>query len=413
MPYDLDAVRAQFPALAITDDGTRRIYFDNPAGTQVPASVAEAMSRCLLETNANGGGYFRSSQQADAVVAGARQAMTDFLGASSPDEIVFGQNMTTITLHISRSLGRLFEPGDEIIVSRMDHDANVWPWVLLARDLGFDIKWLPFDTETFEFDLDVLDDLLTERTRLVCVGGASNLTGTINDVATICARARAAGALSFIDAVQSAPHVPTDVQEMGCDFLVCSPYKFFGPHQGVLFGREEILGQLEPYKVRPAPERYPGSFETGTQSHEGCAGITAAIDYLAWIGESMADATGRRNALRAAMAMLFDYEKTLSAHLVGGLQSLDGVTVQGITEAFDRRVPTVAFTHERMAPKDIAAALAQRNIFVWSGHNYAVEVARALGLLDSGGVVRVGPVHYNSTAEIDELLGALGEILAS
>ena len=413
MPYDLDAVRAQFPALAITDDGTRRIYFDNPAGTQVPASVAEAMSRCLLETNANGGGYFRSSQQADAVVAGARQAMADFLGASSPDEIVFGQNMTTITLHISRSLGRLFEPGDEIIVSRMDHDANVWPWVLLARDLGFDIKWLPFDTETFEFDLDVLDELLTERTRLVCVGGASNLTGTINDVATICAKARAAGALSFIDAVQSAPHVPTDVQEIGCDFLVCSPYKFFGPHQGVLFAREEILGQLEPYKVRPAPERYPGSFETGTQSHEGCAGITAAIDYLAWIGESMAGATGRRNALRAAMAVLFDYEKTLSAHLVGGLQALDGVTVQGITDALDRRVPTVAFTHERMAPSEIAAALAEQNIFVWSGHNYAVEVARALNLLESGGVVRVGPVHYNSTAEIDELLGALGEILAS
>jgi cysteine desulfurase family protein (TIGR01976 family) len=413
MAYDLDAVRAQFPALAITDDGARRIYFDNPAGTQVPASVAEAMSRCLLETNANGGGVFRSSQQADAVVAAAREAMADFLGAASRDEIVFGQNMTTITLHISRSLGRLFEPGDEIIVSRMDHDANVWPWVLLARDLGFEIKWLPFDISTFEFDLDVLDELLSERTRLVCVGGASNLTGTINDVTRICSKARAAGALTYIDAVQSAPHVPTDVQEIGCDFLVCSPYKFFGPHQGVLFGREEILGQLEPYKVRPAPERYPGSFETGTQSHEGCAGITAAIDYFAWIGETMAGASGRRNALRAAMAMLFEYEKTLSAHLVAGLQSLDGVTVQGITEALERRVPTVAFTHARLAPKAIATALAQRNIFVWSGHNYAVEIARALGLLESGGVVRVGPVHYNSTAEIDELLAALGEILSS
>jgi len=413
MPYDLDAVRAQFPALAITDDGTRRIYFDNPAGTQVPTSVAEAMSRCLLETNANGGGYFRSSQQADTVVAAARQAMADFLGAATPDEIVFGQNMTTITLHISRSLGRLFAPGDEIIVSRMDHDANVWPWVLLARDLGFEIKWLPFDATTFEFDLDVLDDLLGERTRLVCVGGASNLTGTVNDVATICAKAKSAGALSFVDAVQSAPHVHTDVQEMGCDFLVCSPYKFFGPHQGVLFGREEILGKLEPYKVRPAPERFPGSFETGTQSHEGCAGITAAIDYFAWIGETMAGATGRRNALRAAMEMLFEYEKTLSAHLVDGLQSLDGVTVQGITDALDRRVPTVSFTHERVAPNKIAAALAEQNIFVWSGHNYAVEAARTLGLLESGGVVRVGPVHYNSVAEIDELFEALGEILAA
>ena len=411
MTYDLDAVRAQFPALSVTDDGRRRIYFDNPAGTQVPASVADAMSRCLLETNANGGGYFRSSHQADAVVAGARQAMADFLGAASPDEIVFGQNMTSITFHLSRSIGRLFEPGDEIIVTRMDHDANAWPWVLMARDLGLEIRWLPFNTETFRFDLDDLDALLGERTRLVCFGGASNLLGTINDVAEICTRAKAAGALTYVDAVQSAPHVPTDVQELGCDFLVCSPYKFFGPHQGVLYGREELLARMEPYKVRPAPERYPGSFEPGTQSHEGCAGITAAIDYLAWIGESMAGASGRRDALRAAMEMLFEYEKTLSRHLVDGLQSLDGVSVQGITDDLDQRVPTVSFTHETVAPKTIAAALAEENIFAWSGHNYAVEVAAALGLLESGGVVRIGPVHYNSVGEIDELLEALRRIL--
>ena len=415
MPYDLDAVRAQFPALGITDNGKRRIYFDNPAGTQVPQSVADAMSRCLLEANANGGGYFRSSQDADAIVAAAREAMADFLGAASPDEIVFGQNMTTITLHVSRSLGRLFKPGDEIIVSRMDHDANVWPWALLARDLGLELRWLPFNTETFEFDLEVLDELLSDRTRLVCVGGASNLTGTINDVATICAKAKAAGALTYIDAVQSAPHVVTDVQAIDCDFLVCSPYKFFGPHPGVLYGREAVLARLEPYKVRPAPGRYPGSFETGTQSHEGFAGITAAIEYFAWLGETMADVSGRQAALRAAMEMLFAYEKTLAAQLVGGLQALDGVTVQGITDesAFDRRVPTVSFTHERVAPDTIARALADGNIFVWNGHNYAVEVADSLGLLESGGVVRVGPVHYNSTAEIDELLAALDEILST
>ena len=272
MSYDIDAVRAQFPALAIEDDGLRRIYLDNPAGTQVPASVAEAMSGCLLETNANGGGYFRTSQQSDAVVASARAAMADFLNADSPEEIVFGQNMTTITLHVSRSIGRLMRSGDEIIVSCMDHDANIWPWVLLARDLGFEIKWLPFDTQTFEFDLDALDELLTDRTRLVCVGGASNLLGTINDVAAICEKAKSVGALMYIDAVQSVPHVATDVQAIGCDFLACSPYKFFGPHQGVLYGRSEILGQLEPYRVRPAPARPPGSFETGTQSHEGMAG---------------------------------------------------------------------------------------------------------------------------------------------
>ena len=306
MPFDLDAVRAQFPALGVTDDGQRRIYFDNPAGTQVPASVAAAMSDCLLTSNANQGGYFATSSRADDIVESARVAMADFLNAPSPDEIVFGQNMTTITLHLSRSIGRLLRPGDEIILSRMDHDANVWPWVLLARDLELEVKWLEFDATTFEFDLSTLDDLITDRTRLVCVGGASNLTGTLNDVAAICEKARAAGALTYIDAVQSVPHVATDVQAIGCDFIVCSPYKFFGPHQGVLWGRREVLEQLEPYKVRPAPSTIPWCFETGTQSHEGFAGITAAIDYFAWIGESMAGETERPRALRAAMAMLFE-----------------------------------------------------------------------------------------------------------
>ncbi len=415
MSYNLDAVRARFPSLAITDDGHRRIYFDNPAGTQVPASVAEAMSDCLLNHNANQGGYFRTAKEADAIVAGARAAMADLLNAPSPDEIVFGQNMTTITLHISRSLGRLMNKGDEIILSRMDHDANVWPWVLLARDLGLEIKWLPFDIESFEFDLTVLDDLLTERTRLVCVGGASNLIGTINDVKGICARAKAVDALTYIDGVQSVPHIATDVQDLDCDFLVCSPYKFFGPHQGVLWGRREILERLEPYKVRPAPEGIPGCFETGTQSHEGYAGTAAAVDYFAWIGETMAGVSGRRQAVRAAMDMLFDFEKELAAHLVDGLLDIDGVTVQGITasEALDRRVPTVSFTHASVASAHIAEALARENIFVWSGHNYAIEVAKMLGIYDTGGAVRIGPVHYNTIGEIDETLDALRRIVAA
>ena len=415
MPFDLDAVRAQFPALAITDDGQRRIYLDNPAGTQVPASVAGAMSDCLLTSSANLGGNFPTSDRADEVVASARSAMADFLNAPSHDEIVFGQNMTTITLHLSRSLGRLFRPGDEIILSRMDHDANVWPWVLLARDLELEVKWLPFDAGTFEFDLSTLDELLTDRTRLICVGGASNLTGTLNDVTAICEKARAAGALTYIDAVQSVPHVATDVQAIGCDFLVCSPYKFFGPHQGVLWGRREVLEQLEPYKVRPAESSIPWAFETGTQSHEGCAGITAAIDYFAWIGQSMAGETERPQALRAAMAMLFDYEKSLAERLIAGLQTIDGVAVQGITspDAMDRRVPTVSFTHSGVAPNVIAESLVKENIFVWHGHNYAVEVAKTLEIYESGGAVRVGPVHYNSAAEIDECLEALGRILTS
>lgn len=413
MTYDLAAVRAQFPALAIEDGGRRRIYLDNPAGTQVPSRVAEAMSECLLATNANAGGYFATSRAAAELVAEARRAMADLLNAASASEIILGQNMTSITLHMSRSIGRLFRPGDEIVLSRMDHDANVWPWVMMAREHELEVKWLPFDTASFEFELEVLDELLTERTRLVCVGAASNLTGTVNDVATICAKARTAGALTFIDGVQSVPHVATDVQSIGCDFLACSPYKFFGPHQGVLYGRHEVLEQLEAYKVRPAPAEVPGRFEPGTQSHEGAAGITAAVDYLAWIGATMAGTSGRPAALRAAMRTLFDYEKALAARLIAGLGELDGVTVQGITapDALERRVPTVSFTHERLAPDAIARALADENIFVWSGHNYAIEVARALDLLESGGVVRIGLVHYNSAEEVDMTLEALREII--
>lgn len=423
MHYDIEAVRSRFPALSITDSGVRRIYFDNPAGTQVPASVAGAMSNCLLTANANLGGFFASSADAGRLVDSARQAMADFLNAPSPDEIIFGQNMTTLTLHLSRSIGRLFSPGDEIILSQMDHDANVWPWVLLARDLDLVVKWLPFSSETFEFDLSLLDELLTKKTRLLCVGGASNLSGTINDVRKISARAREVGAITYIDAVQSVPHVATDVQQLGCDFLVCSAYKFFGPHQGILWGRRDSLESLEPYKVRPAPDAIPGSFETGTQSHEDFAGVAAAVDYFVWVGETMAQDywsrwsqfSGRRQKLHAAMDFLFDYERTLADRLVDGLMQLDGIKVQGITsaDAMHRRVPTVAFTHESRASEAIAKSLAGENIFVWSGHNYAVEVAKTLGIADSGGAVRVGPVHYNSHDEIDELLTALARIIGA
>jgi len=422
MFFDLESIRAQFPALALTDDGVRRIYFDNPAGTQVPTRVVEAISDCLLTKNANLGGGFATSNIVDEVVQNARDAMADFLNAPSPDEVIFGQNMTTLTLHLSRSIGRTLRPGDEIILTRMDHDANIWPWALMARDLELEIRWLPFNKETFEFDLEDLDELITERTRLVCVGGASNLTGTINDVKTICSKARAAGAMSFIDGVQSAPHVPIDVQDMGCDFFVCSSYKFFGPHQGILWGRREVMEQLEPYKVRPAADELPWRFETGTQSHEGIAGIGATVDYFASIGSSMADQyvsnwsqfSGRRQHVHAAMDVLFEYEKQLATRLIDGLLSIDGVTIQGISDhdAMDRRVPTVSFTHNKMMPAEIAEALARQNVFVWSGHNYALELARWLGISESGSVVRVGPVHYNSAEEIDQMLAALSVLLA-
>jgi cysteine desulfurase family protein (TIGR01976 family) len=413
MTLDLEAIREQFPALRATDNGVARIYLDNPAGTQVPQRVVDAMSHCMLSASANLGGYFRTSEFAGTIAADAQQAMADFLNAPSAEEIIFGQNMTSLTFHVSRSIGRYLSAGDEIVLSRMDHDANVHPWVLLARDYGLNIRWLPFDTQTFEFDLRELEKLLNERTRLVCVCAASNLTGTINDVEAICRLARDAGAWTYIDAVQSAPHVVNDVQAFGCDFLVCSPYKFFGPHQGVLWGRRDVLEALEPYKVRPAPADIPWCFAPGTASHEGMAGTAAAVEYFAWVGESMAGGVGsRRDRLCAGMSAIAEYEQGLSAHLVDGLQSLPGVTIHGITnaDALSRRGPTIAFTHDRFAPDEIARALAAANIFAWSGHNYAVEVAKSLGLYEAGGVVRVGPVHYNTTAELDRLFEALGAL---
>jgi selenocysteine lyase/cysteine desulfurase len=252
----------------------------------------------------------------------------------------------------------------------------------------------------------------------VCIGGASNLTGTINDVAGVCRRARAAKAWTYIDAVQSVPHVVTDVQALGCDFLVCSAYKFFGTHQGVLWGRTELLSRLQPYKVRPAPDELPWCFEPGTQSHEGIAGVAAAVDHFAWIGETMGGATesgGRRGAIVAGMRCVYDYEQTLSARLVGGLKALPGVRVRGLSDrsALSRRVPTVSFTHDRVQPDELAERLGERNFYVWSGHNYAVEAARTLGVFESGGVLRVGPVHYNSADEIDAFLDALEGLLSA
>jgi cysteine desulfurase family protein (TIGR01976 family) len=417
MTLDLDRIRAQFPSLSNTDGGRPRLYFDNPAGTQVSQQVADRIADCLLHKSANIGGYFKTSDLAGRVTDEARAAVADFVNAPSPDEVIFGQNMTSITFHVSRSIGRHLRSGDEVILSRMDHDANVEPWKLMARDFDLKIRWLPFDTETFEFDLAKLDELLTERTRLVCVGGASNLTGTINDVRKICSMAREAGAWTFIDAVQSAPHIPTDVQEIDCDFFVCSAYKFFGPHQGILWGKKEVLEQLEPYKVRPAPAELPWCFEPGTQSHEGMAGVAAAIDYFAWVGETMAEfarpGDDRRQRLTTGLDLLLDYEGQLARGLITGLKGISGVRILGISDsgAMDRRVPTVSFVHDRCKSAAIAQALAERNIFVWSGHNYALEAARMLNIYDSGGAVRIGAVHYNSAAEIDTVLNALEDVL--
>lgn len=422
MALDIARIRTAFPSLSVADGGRRCVYFDNPGGTQVPRQVIDRTVDCLTRANANLGGAFASSIAAGEIVDEAHQAMADFLGAASAEEIVFGQNMTTLTFHVSRSIGLTLKPGDEIVVTRMDHDANIAPWLLLARDRGCMVRWLDFDPATFEFDLSRIDDVVGPRTRVFAVNYASNCTGTISDVGRIAAlvKARAPDAIVYVDAVQLAPHALIDVQALGCDMLVCSPYKFFGPHQGVLWGRRDLLASLEPYKVRPADDALPYRFETGTLSHEGMAGTLGAVEYFAWIGETMGGAMApapgespRRRAVRAAWSALADHELALTNRLVDGLRARPGVIVQGITDpaAFRRRVPTVSFTHERLSPAVLAQGFADEGIFVWSGHNYAVEVVRTLGLLDRGGVLRIGLAHYNTAEEIDLCLDVLDRMI--
>ena len=421
--FPIAAIRGQFPALALTDDGRPRIYFDNPAGTQVPQRVIDRVAGTLLQANANLGGAFGTSVAADRVLADARQAMADMLHAATPDEIVFGANMTTLTLHISRCLAARFAPGDEIVLSRMDHDANVTPWVLMARDRGLVVKWIDFDTHACEFPDDALDRVLTDRTRLVAVGYASNCLGTINDVSTMSRKARAAGALMFVDAVQLAPHRPIDVAEIGCDLLVCSAYKFFGTHVGVLWGRGALLEEIPAYKVRPAHDTAPEKFETGTQNHEGIAGVIGAVDYFKRVGAELVPAeiraahSAKREGtalVHAALDWLARYEDGLTRRLLDGLESLPDVTVRGITgpNALHRRVPTISITVAGHDPVDLACALAKENIFLWSGHNYALEPIARLGLTDTGGVLRIGLAHYNTAEEVDSLLAHLERILA-
>ena len=403
--FDIEGVRGQFPALTIADDGAGRVYFDNPAGTQVPRQVIDRTVECLTSRNANLGGYFSTTVSAGALVDAAHQACADFYNAASAEEIVFGQNMTTLTLHMSRCLGRRFGAGDEIVLSSMDHDANVAPWLLLAEDLGLVVRWMEFDPQTYEFPDDALSKVLTGRTRLVALGYASNCTGTVNPVKAFAAQARAAGALVYIDAVQFAPHYAIDVQDLGADFVVSSAYKWFGPHQGILWGRRELLAETFGYKVRPVGEELPHKFETGTLSHEGMAGTLGAVEYLEQFGHG----ASRAERLSSTWDVLAAYEQSLTQRLIDGLSTFDGLTIRGITSsnALHRRVPTVSFTLAGHHPDKLAKAFAADNIFVWSGHNYAIEPVRRMGLIDTGGVLRVGLAHYNTTAEVDALLDSL------
>lgn len=407
--WDADAVRRQFPSLALTDHGVRRVYFDNPAGTQVPQQVIDRTLEALVRKNANLGGYFATSRGSDALVDEAHRAAADFYNAGSPEEIVFGQNMTTLTLHFSRCLARRFAPGDEIVLTRMDHDANVAPWLHLAEDRGLKVRWMEFDLEAYEFPVEALNKVLSEKTRLVAIGMASNCTGTVNDVAHFARAAKAAGALIYVDAVQFAPHDLIDVQALGADVLVSSAYKWFGPHMGVMWARRELLQETFAYKVRAVGEELPHKFETGTLSHEGMAGCLGAIEYL----EQFGSGESRAARLKSAWSRIAAYERQLTQRLIDGLRPIRKLTVRGITSdnAQHRRVPTVSFTVDGVSPEAMAKHFAGQNIFVWSGHNYALEPVKALGLMDKGGVLRAGLAHYNTEAEVDGFLSSLKSFL--
>lgn len=408
---DVVAIRRQFPALQETYDGRPAIFFDNPGGTQVVRPVIDAMVDYLTRRNANTHGLFETSRRTDDVIVAARQAAADLLGAT-PQEIVFGNNMTSLTFHLSRSLGRALRPGDEIIVTRLDHDANVAPWVALARDLGASLQTVNVDLETCTLDMDHLRELISSRTKLVAVGYASNLSGSINDVQTIVQWAKEAGAFTFVDAVQYAPHGLIDVKALDCDFLACSAYKFFGPHVGILYGKAEHLARLEAYRVRPAGNEAPDKWETGTKNHEGLAGVTATIDYLAELGAVYGGASftaPRREKLIAAWKQIRDYELMLTERMLTGLQASSRIRVYGLTERGDwpRRAPTFSIRKEGTTPQQLAQALADANIFAWDGNFYALGLSEALGVEESGGLLRLGLVHYNTLDEIDECLRVL------
>ena len=417
MTFDVSRVRQQFPALS-----RQAIYFDNPGGTQVAQPVVDRMTDYLLKHNANHGGVFATSLESDDMLDAAHSAMADFLNAASPQEIVFGNNMTTLTLHLSRSLSRLWNPGDTIVVTRLDHDANISPWLLAAQDKGCQVRWVDFDVTTGTLDLDDLRQALACRPRLVAVGYASNSLGTINPLDVIIPLAHAAGALVYIDAVQYAPHGPIDVQKLGCDFLVCSSYKFFGPHAGILYGRSDLLNDLFAYKVRPATDELPGKFETGTQNHEGLAGVLGAIEYFEWLGNTFggphragleqAGYSGRRLILKQAMAALHAVESELSRALLEALQSIPGLHLYGLTDArrLEERVATFSFTLAGRHPHQLAEQLARENIYVWDGNYYALAITERLDLEKSGGMVRVGAVHYNTLDEVAHLQAVLAKL---
>jgi cysteine desulfurase family protein (TIGR01976 family) len=411
--FDIAWVREQFPSLKLQVNGHTAAFLDGPAGTQVPKQVMEAIQSYFLNANANTYGAFLTSRRANQMILSARAAMGDFLNCDQND-VVFGQNMTTITFALARAISREMKMGDEILVTMLDHDANVAPWRAL-EEKGVVIRQVDIRESDCTLNMDDLRQKISEKTKLVAVGYASNIVGTINPVAEITKLAHAAGALMFIDAVHYAPHGLIDVQALDCDFLVCSPYKFFGPHMGTLYGKKEHLERLKPYKVRPATDVSPECWETGTQVQELIAGIAAAVDYIADLGRHCDPrVNGRRDALLAAYRATRGYETALVGRLIEGLLAIPGVQIFGITDPqrFDERCSTLSFRVGNHHPTEIATFLGDRGIFTWDGNFYALNLSERLGVEQKGGVLRVGLVHYNTAAEVDRLLSALRDLAA-
>jgi cysteine desulfurase family protein (TIGR01976 family) len=409
MTFDLNTIRRQFPAL-----GQKVIFFDNPGGTQIARASLERIKKYLVEINANHGGAFPTSLASDALVEDARAFMAAFLNAGRKEEIVFGANMTTLTFNLSRALARTFKPGDTIVVTHLDHDANISPWLLAAEDRGCRVRWVDFHPEDCTLDLEDLKAALSEKPRLVALGYASNAVGTINPLEKIIPLVHAAGALVYVDAVQYAPHGPIDVRQLGCDFLVCSAYKFFGPHLGALYGRYDLLENLTAYKVRPAPQTPPGKFETGTGNFEHMSGLIGALEYFEWLGQTYGEEyhdkyikhySGRNLTLKQAMAGIREYEFDISRAMLKALKGVPGLKLYGIADEqrVDRRVPTFSFTLKGISPRQVAERLGKKGIYVWDGNFYALAVTERLGLESQGGLVRVGATHYNTLDEVHRL----------
>jgi cysteine desulfurase family protein (TIGR01976 family) len=442
---DLTSIRSQFPSLTQTVNGHPAAFLDGPGGTQVPQRVIDAISNYLRRDNANTGGAYATSRRTDTMIAEARSAMADFLHCAS-DEVAFGPNMTTLTYAMSRAIGRDFRPGDEIVLTRLDHDANVSPWLAMAEDHGVTVRWAEIHDEDCTLDIADLASKINSNTKLVAAGYASNAVGTVNPVKEIVRLAHAAGALAYIDAVHYGPHGLIDVAALDCDFLVCSTYKFFGPHMGVLFGKREHLQRFHPYKVRPNTNAIPNCWEWGTLNHECIAGIAACVEYIADLGRGLTNETTngltdgttsmrvphpsrfskggngeagtsgiseRRAAIEAAYAAIHEHERTLLERITTGLKKFPGLKIYGITDParFHERCATLAIRIENHTPLELATQLGDRGFFTWDGNYYALNLTEHLDVEKSGGFLRIGLVHYNTTEEVDRLLAALRQIV--